>query len=133
MHRTLIQVRYGDTDALGHVNNAVFASYAEVARMDFFREHVGMYTTAGETGGSIMARLAMDFRSQVRLGQKVEAVTSLAHLGNTSLTMKQQVFADDVLAADIEAVIVHFDYANERPVPVPEELRVLAEKLLDSR
>ena len=36
VHRTDIQVRFGDTDALGHVNNASFAAYAELARLDFF-------------------------------------------------------------------------------------------------
>lgn len=72
----------------------------------------------------------MDFRSQVRLGQKVEVTTQLARLGNTSFTVTQQVLADGVVAADIEAVAVCFDYVSQRPVPIPAELRAVGERLL---
>ena len=130
MHVTPIQVRFSDTDALGHVNNAVFATYAEAARIDFFRTVAGMYSEPGETGGFILARLALDFRSQVLLGQKVEVVTRLARMGSTSLTMQQQVMADGVVAADIEAVAVSFDYERQRPVRIPARLRELGEQLL---
>lgn len=130
MHITEIQVRFGDTDALGHVNNAVFATYAETARIDFFRSVAGMYSEPGETGGFILARLSMDFRAQVLLGQKVEVVTRLARMGNTSLTMEQQIMADGVVAADIEAVAVSFDYEKQRPVRIPVELRELGERLM---
>ncbi len=130
MHVTEIQVRFGDTDALGHVNNAVFATYAETARIEFFREVAGMYSRPGETGGFILARLAIDFRSQVRLGQKVEVVTRLERLGNSSLTVAQQVLADGILAADIEAVAVSFDYVLQKPVPLTDELRRIGARLL---
>lgn len=130
VHVTPIQVRFGDTDALGHVNNAVYATYAETARIEFFREVAGLYSQPGETGGFILARLAMDFRSQVRLGQQVEVATRLTRLGNTSLTVTQQVLADGVVAADVEAVAVSFDYGTQRPVPIPAELRAVGERLL---
>lgn len=130
MHTTAIQVRFGDTDALGHVNNAVFATYAETARIEFFRSAAGMYAEPGETGGFILARLAIDFRSQVVLGQKVEVVTSIVRMGSTSLTMQQQIMADGVLAADVEAVAVSFDYERQRPVRIPAKLRELAEGLM---
>ena len=131
MHVTPIQVRFGDTDALGHVNNAVFASYAETARISFFREQVGMYTSPGDTGGFILARLAIDFRAQVKLGQQVEVVTRVAKLGNSSITMTQQVLADGMIAADIEAVAVSFDYQKQRPVRIPQHIRELAEQQLN--
>lgn len=130
MHTTEIQVRFGDTDALGHVNNAVFATYAETARIEFFRSAAGMYSEPGESGGFILARLAIDFRSQVLLGQKVEVVTRIAGMGNSSLTMQQQILADGVVAADIEAVAVSFDYERQRPVRIPAELRELGERLM---
>lgn len=130
MHRTEIQVRFADTDALGHVNNASFATYGETARIAFFREVAGMYSSPGETGNFILARLAMDFRSQVKLGQKVEVITRLRRLGTTSLTIAQDVLADGVLAAELEAVAVSFDYSTQRPVAIGGQLRELAERLL---
>ncbi len=130
MHVTEIQVRFGDTDALGHVNNAVFATYAETARIAYFREQAGMYSVPGEVAGFILARLAIDFRSQVRLGQKVTVQTGIARIGSSSLTMRQQVMADGVVAADIEAVAVSFDYEKQRPVRIPQHIRELAERQL---
>ncbi|HLR47296.1 MAG TPA: thioesterase family protein [Deinococcales bacterium] len=130
MHRTPIQVRFADTDALGHVNNAVFATYAETARLAFFRKEAGLYGSAGELAGFILARLAVDFRSQVLLGQEVTVLTRIAELGRTSLTVQQQVMADGVLAAEVESVIVCFDYEKQRPVRIPVELRERAEQLL---
>lgn len=129
-HRTAIQVRFADTDALGHVNNAVFATYAETARLAFFRETAGLYGSAGDVGGFIVARLAIDFRSQVLLGQEVEVLTGVMKLGRTSMTIGQQVLADGVLAADIECVAVSFDYERQRPVRIPAGLRELVEGLL---
>lgn len=130
MHVTPIQVRFGDTDALGHVNNAVFATYAETARIEFFREQAGLYSVPGDTGGFILARLAIDFRSQVKLGQQVEVRSRIAKLGNSSITMTQQILADGVVAADIEAVAVSFDYEEQRPVRIPQHIRELAERQL---
>lgn len=126
MHRTAIQVRFGDTDALGHINNAVYATYAELGRIDFFRSVAGMYDAPGETGGFILAHIAIDFRSQVRLGQKVEVLSGIKRVGNTSLTVAQQIVADGVVAAEVTAVAVSFDYAAQKPVPVPDRLRELA-------
>lgn len=130
MHVTPIQVRFGDTDALGHVNNAVFATYAETARIEFFREQAGLYSVPGDTGGFILARLAIDFRSQVKLGQQVEVRSRIAKLGNSSITMTQQILADGVVAAEIEAVAVSFDYEEQRPVRIPQHIRELAERQL---
>ena len=130
MHETTIQVRFGDTDALGHVNNAVFATYAETARIAFFREAAGMYASPDDTGGFILARLAIDFRAQVKLGHEVKVRTRIAKMGSSSITMTQQVLADGMVAADIEAVAVSFDYEKQRPVRIPDHIRELAEKQL---
>ncbi len=136
-HRTEIQVRFADTDALGHVNNAVYATYAELGRVEFMRA-LGI-----APGGFILARLALDYRRQVRLGERVSVETWVERVGNTSVTMRQVVLvggwaaaaaatpaapegAVEVaaeVAAEVEAVAVTFDYATNRPVRVPETLR----------
>lgn len=112
-----IQLRFRDTDALGHVNNAVFATYAELARVEFVR------SLALPPGSFILARLAIDYRSQVKLGQRVRVETWVERIGTSSVTMGQAILADERPAADVEAVAVWFDYRANRPVPVPEEAR----------
>ncbi len=112
-----IQMRFADTDALGHVNNAVYATYAELGRVEFVR------FLSLPPGGFILARLAIDYRAQVRLGQRVRVETWVERIGNSSVTMRQIVHADDEPAAEIEAVVVWFEYGSNRPVPLPEEAR----------
>lgn len=112
-----LQLRFGDTDALGHVNNAVYASYAELGRIDFLRR-LGI-----EVEGFILARLAMDFRRQVKLGEECRIVTGVARIGTSSLTMRQVMYANDEVACEFEAVVVCFDYGTNRPVPVPAAMR----------
>lgn len=120
--RTPIQVRFSDTDMLGHINNACIATWSEIGRMDFFGE-------LGLRGPSmILARLAVDFRAQIRLGQEILVTSSVERVGTSSFTMRQRVLADGQCAADIEAVVVHFDYAEQAAAPLPDEI---TEKLVE--
>lgn len=117
VHRTDIQLRFGDTDALGHVNNASFAVYAETARLEFLR-------TLGEAVRSlILAHLAMDFRRQVELEDRVHVDTWVERIGNSSLTLLQHILANDLVAAEVRSVVVCFDYETQRPRPWPDAVR----------
>lgn len=112
-----IQLRFSDTDRLGHVNNAVYATYAELGRLAFVRE-LGMTDQ-----GLILARLAIDFLRQVRLGDECAVVTRVVRIGETSFTLEQTLSANGEVAARFEAVMVCFDYEAQRPVPVPDAFR----------
>ena len=116
-HRTEIQVRFADTDAQGHLSNVSYAGYAETARLAFFRD------LGAGVGGLILARLAIDFRRQVRFGERVVVETWVERVGNTSATLRHAVRADGALAADVDSVVVRFDYTVQRPAPWTAELR----------
>jgi acyl-CoA thioester hydrolase len=116
-HRIEIQVRFGDTDALGHVNNASFASYTEVARLDFL-------TVLGKSVRSlILASLYIDFRRQIKFGQRVHVETRIERLGTSSVTLAQTIYADDEPATDVRSVVVYFDYANGKSRALTDEMR----------
>jgi acyl-CoA thioester hydrolase len=108
----------GDTDAYGHVNNASYASYAEIGRIDFWRE------AGGIIGAFILAHLAIDFRRQVTYGESVHVETWIETIGRTSGTLRQQIMVGSAVAADVRSVIVHFDYKARMAVPIPDPLRV---------
>ena len=99
---TAIQVRFNDTDALGHVNNASYAEYAETARLSFFAQF-GVHVSS-----IILAHLAIEYRRQVVLCDSVTILTRVVFLGNTSITLEQQVLADGRIAAEIRSVVVFF-------------------------
>ena len=117
MHRTEIQMRFSDTDALGHLNNGSYAIYAETARLALL----------GELGASfrslILAHLSIDFRRQVMFGERVEVETVVTKLGTTSITLEQVVRANGEAAAEVRSVVVLFDYASQRPRPLPADAR----------
>lgn len=111
IHRTTIQMRFSDTDALGHLNNGAYAVYAEVARLEF----LGLLADARRS--LILARLEVDFRRQVRFGEAIEVTTWIERVGTTSVTMRHEVLADGTMAAEVRAVVVSFDYDAQRPKP----------------
>ena len=121
-HRTEIQVRFGDTDALGHVNNAAYAAYAELGRLHFL-QMLGKHVTS-----LILATLYIDYRRQVQYDDRVHIDTWVESLGTSSMTMRQAIYANDQLAADVKSVVVHFDYGSGKSMPLTDDMReVLAE------
>lgn len=112
-----IQVRFADTDMLGHVNNASFATWAEVARLKFFAE-LGEFALTW-----ILASLHIDYRRQVEFTDRVRIDTRIERIGTSSITVAQTVFANDEVAADVKSVIVQFDYATSKSRPLSPELR----------
>ena len=115
--RTDIQVRFNDTDAQGHLNNTSMALYVEQARVDFFA------ALEQPTRTLILANLSLDFRKQVHFGDVVHVETTVMRVGNTSVSLKQDVFANGERATETTSVIVIFDYASARPTPVAADLR----------
>jgi acyl-CoA thioester hydrolase len=121
IHRTDVQMRFADTDALGHVNNAIFATYAELGRLDFLQ----VFGTSVRS--LILASIYLDFRRQVKLGEKIHVETRVAKIGTSSVTLAQQIFANGELAADVSSAVVHFDYGNGKARPLSEEMRTALE------
>ena len=125
-YRTDIQVRFADTDALGHLNNTAYSFYAEHARLEFFSD------LGAEVAGLILARIALDFRRQVRFREDVYVLTRVERVGNSSVTLAQEVYATEELAAEASSVVVLFNYEAGRSKRIPEELRGRLEAHLTS-
>jgi acyl-CoA thioester hydrolase len=107
------RVRFRDCDAMGHVNNAVFSTYLEEARI-------------GVLGGLrpfILARVEIDFRSQLRAGEEIEIGTRCSRVGAKSFDLEHRICADGRVIADARSVLVAYDYGTESSVPLSDELR----------
>lgn len=112
-----IGVRFCDTDMIGHVNNCAVAEYAEFGRVAFFR---AMPRSANEV---ILVNLNIDFKAQMHLDDDVWVETWVESIGNSSITLVQDITANGKIAAKTRAVAVTFDYEANQPVRVPEDLR----------
>lgn len=120
-YTTEIDVRFRDIDAMHHVNNAVYATYLEQARAEYFDEVVGR--TLDRTP-SVLASLSIDFRAPVELEHGTVTVEiDVPSLGTSSIPMEYEIRTEDGLAAEAETVQVLFDAEAEESVPIPDEWR----------
>ena len=123
-HRTTLQVRFRDIDAFGHVNNAVFFSYLEFARIRYLLDVLQPDRPFDELP-LILAMVELDFRSPIAFGEEVVVETRLERVGRTSFDMVHRMTAgpDERLVGDVQTVLVTYDYSTARPIPVPDEWR----------
>jgi acyl-CoA thioester hydrolase len=116
-----IEVRFRDLDALGHVNNAVYATYFEMGRVAFLLERFGGFGPAA--CDFILARLEIDYRRPVLLGKECRLGLWVSAVGTTSFTFEYELEAAGELAASGRSVQVFFDYARSSKKPVPDDFR----------
>jgi acyl-CoA thioester hydrolase len=121
-----IEIRWRDLDAFRHVNNAVYLTYLEEAR-DAWLE--GMVPSGRSTWDYVLARVAIDFRRELREeDEHVLASCRLVRLGRSSIVTREEVRTlDGELSAEAEAVIVARDPETGRSRALtPEELEAFA-------
>jgi acyl-CoA thioester hydrolase len=123
-HRTTLQVRFRDTDAFGHVNNAVFFTYLELARIRYLLDAL-QPAAPFERMPLILARVELDFRSPIMFGEEVWVDTRVDRIGRSSFAMSHRMTAgaDERLVGEASSVLVTYDYDAARPMPVPDDWR----------
>jgi acyl-CoA thioester hydrolase len=126
-HEKRIEIRWSDVDAYMHVNNAVYATYLEECRDEWVERTLG---DVGDPWDLVLVRVAIDFRRELRFeDQEVLVSCALERIGNSSLTLREQVRAGDgELAAEAEAVLVARDRDLGRSRPLTDEERVAFER-----
>ena len=115
------QVRFRDLDPMGHVNNAVFLTYIEQARVAFFAE-VGAATGLEEMN-LIVARVEIDFIAPVRFGQEVEISVRASRFGTKSFDLDYVLRVDGEVVSEAKSVQVAYDYGRREAVRLPAEWR----------
>ncbi len=125
-HQAAIQVRWGDMDALGHVNNAVFLTYMEQAR-SLYVSDLDLWQGGRGSLGMILARIEIDFKTPLFAGDDVRVFTRTVRLGNRSLQLAQWIarLKDSQLeiASQSLLTVVVYDYAASKSTPMPERWR----------
>jgi acyl-CoA thioester hydrolase len=114
-------VRFRDLDALGHVNNAVFLTYIESARVAFL-QHLGAAATL-EDMSIIVARIEIDFRAPVGFGEEVEITVRATRFGTKSFDLDYELRVDGKVVAEAKSVLVGYDYAKGETIEIPDEWR----------
>jgi acyl-CoA thioester hydrolase len=127
--RLRLTVRFSDCDPLGHVNNAVYLTYIEQARIELWRRQVGPLSRLRPDGsrgeGFILARAEVDFRSQARDGDELEVRLALGGFGRSSAVYEYEIVdvGSGRLVAEAKTVQAWFDYDANKTVPLTEETK----------
>lgn len=119
-----IKVRWGDMDALGHVNNTEYFRYMEQTRISWF-DALGIPILANGCG-PVIARATCDFITPITYPATVLVATYLQKVGRSSFTVTHELRPDAdpaALFATGEVVVVWVDHAQGKSMPLPAEVR----------
>lgn len=125
-----VKVRFGETDALGHVNNSSFFVYIENARIDFLMS-IGACTSMKDWS-YVVGHVSCDFIKQVFFNEELIISSYVSNIGTKSFTLLHDVVrkSNGEIVAKGKAVLIQFNFDLQRSEPIPEAIRT---KLQDYR
>jgi acyl-CoA thioester hydrolase len=106
-------VRFRDLDAMGHLNNAVYATFLEQARMAYLEPQ------GAKVRSMILARLEIDFRAPVELGETVSITVTPTRVGTKSFDLEYVLTVGSRTVAEAKTVLVAYDYDNAQSIEIP--------------
>lgn len=113
--------RFGDSDACGHINNAVMPVWFEHARNPILRIFQPDFDY--KKWSTIVAHIEVDFVSQIHLDKEVEIKTYISKVGNSSFEIYNEAWQDGILGAKGKAVLIHYDFTIQKSQPIPDAIK----------
>ncbi|MEO6904394.1 MAG: thioesterase family protein [Bacteroidia bacterium] len=125
--RIPIQIRFNDIDLAGHVNNAIYITYFELARVAYINEFMGDVKIDWKEEGLILAKIEMNYKMPVFLEDTIVIETWVSRMGTKSLDMSCSIIkiekGVETEVATGMAVIVCFNYKTNQTIVIPERWR----------
>jgi len=119
-----INIRFNDLDSMNHVNNAVYITYFEQARMEYFADVIGI-SWDWTVVGILLARNEVDYKLPLFLHDEAQVEIWVSHIGTKSMEMSYRIIkkqkGDWVTCTTGKSVLVCFDYKNNKTIPIPEK------------
>jgi acyl-CoA thioester hydrolase len=126
-----LPIQWGDQDAFGHVNGVVYFRWFETARIEYLNRGGLGHLMSQEGMGPILAAIKCDYRRLLKYPDTILVSASISEIGRSSMKMRHLIYsqAQQAIAAEGESTVVMFDYANQRPTRVPDDVRQQIEQL----
>ena len=126
---TDLEVRFRDCDPMGHVNNAVFATYMEVGRQTYWRQFIKPQDITSVP--FIVGRIEIDYRSPAFVGETLRVSMRTGWIGRHSFGTEYEIREKETgrLVVEAKSVEVTYDYRTGAVIPVPDELRTHLETI----
>jgi acyl-CoA thioester hydrolase len=118
---TEVTLRYSDMDALGHLNNAVYATLFEAGRVAYVDNILQAMTPTG--AGYVIVKLTIEFRAEAKYPGVARISTRVSRVGGSSMTYAQELHVNGKLAATAESVCALFDLTKRKALRCPEAMR----------
>ena len=120
---TEIEVRFRDLDALGHVNNAVYLTYFEIARMHYWKNLFGH--DAFKRHSFVVVRAECNYRSPAHVGEILQVFARVSELKRSSFIFEYEIMEGHArrIVADGSTVQACFDPKEKRARGIPHDLR----------
>lgn len=121
-HWTRIPIRFRDLDPLNHVNNAIFSTFYEEARITFIQDVAQLAEELKNGYSFVLAKIEIDFINPVEYPAELLIGSGIKSLGNSSITSFQAIYTADKkkLASVAQAHGVWFDLNKQRPSRIPD-------------
>lgn len=123
-HITPIEIRFADLDAMGHVNNSVYLTYIEMARVKYSDTVLGTNVDFSKDG-FILARATVDFIVSIELHDKIHVATRCSRMGTKSFDLEYEIIKTNegqpVVVAKGTTVCVGYNYAEKKSIVIPDE------------
>ena len=123
-----IHVRFSDLDLLGHVNNAVYLSYFEIARVHYFKEILGL-DWDWRTHTVLLVKNEVEYIKPILLHDDVRISLFTTSIGNKSFTLRYEVMVDNELRAKGSSVLVSFNAVEQQTILIPEAMKIALDKI----
>jgi acyl-CoA thioester hydrolase len=117
-----IHVRFSDLDLLGHVNNTIYLSYFEIARVHYFGKLIGKDWN-WKKYGVVLVKNEVEYLKPVLLNDKPYIEIKTTHLGNKSFTLSYELTVDGVIYTKGSSTLVCFDSTRNETISIPEVMR----------
>jgi len=122
VHTERIAIRWGDLDAMGHVNNTVYFRYMEQARISWFDRLVPR-AEAWKSTGIVIVNASCNFKRPINYPGTVEVKVFTGPPGGSSVPTFYELAVENKLYADGAATVVFIDMQKQKPVRIPQSIR----------
>jgi len=128
-YKTPIHIRFSDIDAVGHVNNAIYLTYFEIARFSYWRNVVGWDLSEN---GIIVGRTEVNYLKPVMLHDHIACYVRVIRIGNSSFDIMHVLVKitekGEEICTTCKTVCVSYDYAVNKSIKIPASFR---EKMIE--
>ncbi|MFM7300217.1 MAG: acyl-CoA thioesterase [Crocinitomicaceae bacterium] len=124
-----VQIRFADIDVMGHVNNAVYLSYFEMARVHYFKQILGE-NWDWQNDGVLLVRNEVDYLVPIFLHDTPEIKINVEHIGSKSFTLNYEINVGNKLATRGKSTMVCFNNLEQRTQEIPEKMKLKLSEFL---